>query len=495
MKKVTKKKITIANVTLLLLATLSINTAIYSQNTSTNNEQTKTTYRDRLVEFSNIYSYKIDPNTKDTLLYTRMMNEFWFGVFGGPNINMSFGSLFSKTDPTNENNVIFNKIVDFKNRAGYGYAFGIMGEWTRLTSHWSGGLKIAVYDKKITRVGSDEVQIILPRKFDFYSDLSYIIFTPFVKYSFPDFDGFYVSGGIDVAVIYNTYAALDSKFKNTGDILHRFSLKDVSGKTRFTGSLGCGYDFFIADFFGTKSRVRITPFVDFKMGTNIITDNGSSWNDMALNFGLQFKLAPDVVKIDTLRYDPEAESAPVYIATVRHEDIGVEFPKFTGVAVPPAINLAMIVPEVEVVVPPAREEPDVAVTVPDPRRERPTTKETRTRVRLNDTSRIHFAGAASTSLTQAHKAELDEIARFLKENPNTMVRFIGHSAEEGTPTQQAARADARANNAMNYLISQGIPRSRIFATSNAARNPIATNDTEAGRRQNRRLEYVIQRGG
>jgi len=495
MKKITTKRFAIVNVTILMLAIIFTVPAIYSQNT--NNEQTRTTYRDRLVEFSNIYSLRIDPNTKDTLLYTRMMNEFWFGVFGGPNINMSFGSLFSKTDPNNPDNVIFNKIVDFKNRAGYGYALGLISEWTRLDSDWGGGLKIAVYDKKITRVGSDEVQIILPRKFDFYTNLSYIIFTPFVKYSFPDFDGFYVSGGVDVAVAYNTYAVLESRFENTGDIYHRFPLRDVHGKTRFTGSLGCGYDFFIADFFGTKSRVRVTPFVDFKMGTNIITDNHSSWNDMALNFGLQFKLAPDVVRVDTLKYDEEAERAPIYIATVRREDIGIEFPRFTGVATPPAINLAMIVPEVEVVVPPVREEPEVAVTVPDPRRERPTAaRETRpTRLRLNDTSRIHFASAAATNLTQAHRAELNEIARFLKENPNTVVRFIGHSAEEGTLAQQASRADARANNALNYLISQGIPRSRIFATSSAARNPIATNDTEAGKRQNRRLEYIIQSGG
>ena len=483
MKKINK------NISTVLLFAVFLSSGImYAQ---TQNANQKTSYRDRLVDFADIYTYKVNPTTKDTLRYVRTISEFWFGVFGGPNVNLSFGSLFSKTDPSNPNNVFFNKIVDFKSQMGYGYALGILGEWTRRNSDWGGGLKITAYDKKITRVGSDEVDIIYPQKFNFHTDLSYIIFTPFVKYSFPQFDGFYVSGGVDVAVIYNTKTWLESTFQNTGEIYHRYPLRDVNGKTRFMFSLGCGYDFFIADFFSANNRVRVTPFADFKFGTNIITDNGSNWNDVALNLGLQFKLSRDIVKIDTLIFDPESENRPVYFASIRN-DIGVEFPRLTGVAMPPSINLAMIeVPADIAVVTPERETPPavevVATTTPEVRPRR--------RMNYNEMRRINFAGEASTTVTRTHRETLDDYVSFLKENPGAIIILTGHSDDRGTPAQNQARSQSRVDAVARYFVSQGIARNRIFPDARGSRYPIMENDTEQGRRANRRVDIVIQRGG
>jgi len=481
---------------ILLLIIFLYSGEIFSQNSNnSNSSQTQTSYRDRMVEFQNIYSFRVDETTGDTLFITRMMNEFWFGVFGTTNVNLSYGGLFSQIDPTNPHNVIFNQIIDFNNKLGYGYSLGIIGEWARLSSDWGGGLKITVYDKKITRVGSDDVLIKgQQQEYDFATNLSYIIFTPFIKYAFPKFDGFFVSGGVDVAVIYNTVAYLEANYINTGGIMHRFPMNDIRGKTRFTGSLGVGYDFFIADFFGTKSRVRITPFADFKIGTNIITDNGSNWNDVAVNFGLQFKLAPDVVYIDTLVFDPEAERVPIYFATIRNEEMGVEFPRFTRVANPPEINLAAVtVPQVVIVEPPPADTPTVAVNVPT---ERPTTAEPRleSRLRLTPNSSgtlTTFASSNATALTPAQRAELDEIARFLRDNPGLTVHFTGHTDDRDAPTTEA-RARTRADNALNYLVRQGIPRGRVFADARGSRNPVAPNTTAEGRRRNNRIDYIIR---
>ncbi|MCL2039398.1 MAG: OmpA family protein [Bacteroidetes bacterium] len=445
-------------------------------------------YRERLIDYADIYSYEVNPSTKDTILYVRKINDYWYGIFGTANFGLSFGNFKSLIDPKNDMN-IFNTVVDFYSKVGSGYTFGLVGEWTRPTSDLSYGLKLGGFDRKITRIGADNVTysdnapIYLEGDHNFNANLTYLTFNPYLKYTFPQFDGFFVTGGADVSFAYSSVAYLQRNFENTGNIYHKINIEDLKGKPRFLINLGVGYDFFIADFFSAKNRVRITPFADLKGGTHIITSRGSNWNDVVLNIGLQIKLAPDKIKIDTLYYDPNSEIPVNYMADIRNET-GFEFPGFKELKEPPSFDLAYV-PEPE---------PD-PIMINIPTQVTPPVPTGSPIVALMQGTTYDLDGYAtenSTSLTQELREKLDEIAIYLKNNPRVTLRIDGHSDDRGTGKQNMDRATARANAVVRYLVSQGVQRGRLLDQGRGSLFPKATNNTAAGRLQNRRVSITVQ---
>jgi outer membrane protein OmpA-like peptidoglycan-associated protein len=61
----------------------------------------------------------------------------------------------------------------------------------------------------------------------------------------------------------------------------------------------------------------------------------------------------------------------------------------------------------------------------------------------------------------------------------------------GTSDYNQALSLRRATAAVNYLVAQGVAPSRLRAVGRGETEPIATNDTEAGRQSNRRIEIAI----
>ena len=448
-------------------------------------------YRDRLIYYADIYSYKIDPKTKDTILYVRKINDWWYGIFGTANFVLSFGDFKSAIDPNNPYN-IFNAIVNFYGQLGTGYTFGLMGEWERPTTDFSIGLKLGAFDRKLSNVATEYVAMdpnYLNGNYDFRASLTYFTLNPYAKYKFPRFDGFFVTAGVDLSAAYSSLAYLERSYINTGDIYHRMNMDDINGNTRFLINLGAGYDFFIADFFGINNRVRVTPFADFKGGTNIITSGGSNWNDVTINVGLQIKLAPDKIKIDTLIFDPASEIPIDYMVDVRNET-GFEFAGFTGLADPPSFELEVIriverLPEPEDVVVITQE----ISTQPQPQ---PRISSPALDMTIGTIYSVGgFASSTTTTLTPDTREQLDQYIAFLKENPDKNIRVEGHSDDRGTREQNNSRATARTNSVVRYLVSQGISDGRIFRRGRGSAFPVASNETARGRERNRRVEITI----
>jgi OmpA-OmpF porin, OOP family len=88
---------------------------------------------------------------------------------------------------------------------------------------------------------------------------------------------------------------------------------------------------------------------------------------------------------------------------------------------------------------------------------------------------------------------LAEIAKALKANPQLKVYVVGHTDNSGTVARNLALSQERADSVVQALIAQlGIAANRLAAKGVAQFAPVATNETDAGRAQNRRVEIVRQ---
>ncbi len=86
---------------------------------------------------------------------------------------------------------------------------------------------------------------------------------------------------------------------------------------------------------------------------------------------------------------------------------------------------------------------------------------------------------------------LDKLADLLKRS-GAKVKVMGHTDNTGTVERNAELSRERANAVVEYLKRQGVPSNRITSASYGSSRPCATNDTEAGRRLNRRVEFDIE---
>jgi OOP family OmpA-OmpF porin len=98
----------------------------------------------------------------------------------------------------------------------------------------------------------------------------------------------------------------------------------------------------------------------------------------------------------------------------------------------------------------------------------------------------------SANLTSAAEARLDEAVRMLRENSSISVNLEGHTDSNGSDTYNSQLSQRRAQSVVDYLIDNGIRSGRLTAIGRGEASPIATNDTSAGRAQNRRVEFIIR---
>jgi peptidoglycan-associated lipoprotein len=97
------------------------------------------------------------------------------------------------------------------------------------------------------------------------------------------------------------------------------------------------------------------------------------------------------------------------------------------------------------------------------------------------------------SLDMADMDVLEAQARWLIAHPNLRASIEGHADERGTREYNFALAERRANAARDFLITQGIPASRLLATSWGKERPVALGSNEEAWAQNRRSVTLVVR--
>ncbi|SEH85424.1 OmpA family protein [Epilithonimonas hominis] len=97
----------------------------------------------------------------------------------------------------------------------------------------------------------------------------------------------------------------------------------------------------------------------------------------------------------------------------------------------------------------------------------------------------------SANLTTLAKSNLDKLVTVLKNNPDTNINIYGHTDSIGTDAVNLRISSQRAAAVKNYFVANGISASRMFTEGLGKSSPIASNDTDAGRAKNRRVEFAI----
>jgi len=97
----------------------------------------------------------------------------------------------------------------------------------------------------------------------------------------------------------------------------------------------------------------------------------------------------------------------------------------------------------------------------------------------------------SAELEEDSSYELNNLVEAMNAYPNLRLELAGHTDNVGNPTNNQALSQKRAESVYNYLVEAGVMNNRLKAVGYGDSAPIATNDNEEGRRQNRRTEAKI----
>jgi len=97
----------------------------------------------------------------------------------------------------------------------------------------------------------------------------------------------------------------------------------------------------------------------------------------------------------------------------------------------------------------------------------------------------------SAALRPGLYSEIDRVAGVLTKYPDTLIRVEGHTDSVGSETYNMDLSIRRATAVKNLLVQRGVAENRIEVIGFGKTMPVATNDTEAGRMKNRRVEIKI----
>jgi outer membrane protein OmpA-like peptidoglycan-associated protein len=106
---------------------------------------------------------------------------------------------------------------------------------------------------------------------------------------------------------------------------------------------------------------------------------------------------------------------------------------------------------------------------------------------------VLFATGKADLMAGAQRT-IDQLAAFLNKYPNKNVSVEGHTDSKGSESFNLMLSQSRAESVRSAIMARGISSNRITVEGLGEMYPVASNDTSAGRQQNRRVEIVISPG-
>jgi len=112
-------------------------------------------------------------------------------------------------------------------------------------------------------------------------------------------------------------------------------------------------------------------------------------------------------------------------------------------------------------------------------------------LKIDISSEISF-DFGSASLKPAFMPTLQKVADILIRYPRTVIHVVGHTDSVGSESYNIELSRHRAQSVVNYFVLQNISQSRLVTVGRGESEPRATNETEAGRQLNRRVEIYVK---
>jgi len=109
---------------------------------------------------------------------------------------------------------------------------------------------------------------------------------------------------------------------------------------------------------------------------------------------------------------------------------------------------------------------------------------------LNMPSDITFNSGQSTILPQ-FASTLSSVASVINQYNKTTLSITGHTDSDGTNSYNQGLSIQRANSVASYLVNSGVAANRLVTAGKGESQPVASNNTAAGKAQNRRVELYI----
>lgn len=138
-----------------------------------------------------------------------------------------------------------------------------------------------------------------------------------------------------------------------------------------------------------------------------------------------------------------------------------------------------------------KKEAEIAQKVADAKVEQVTDNNGFQAIKVTFSDGILF-GFNSTALNTESQVSLAQFAGEIQHEPGLDITIYGNTDNKGTHAINEKVSLERAQAVRNFLLGKGVPAARIISVQGLAYdNPVASNDTEAGRAQNRRVEIFL----
>lgn len=110
---------------------------------------------------------------------------------------------------------------------------------------------------------------------------------------------------------------------------------------------------------------------------------------------------------------------------------------------------------------------------------------------------VHFEndvlfGVDSSAVDSDGRMALEDVAGVLGEYPKTAVIVQGHTDATGSEEHNQSLSERRASSVRNYLVNLGVDPDRLATMGFGETSPVASNDDESGRQQNRRVDILLR---
>jgi OOP family OmpA-OmpF porin len=106
-------------------------------------------------------------------------------------------------------------------------------------------------------------------------------------------------------------------------------------------------------------------------------------------------------------------------------------------------------------------------------------------------ARIRFE-SGSAEIVADSAGLIDRLIETALRCPNANIEIAGHTDSDGDEAGNQALSEKRAQAVADYLVRAGLPATRFSAVGYGATQPVASNDTDQGKAQNRRIDFVVK---